>query len=288
VGRLVSVYQAAGGGAEAEEAGLEQRLADLCARGRAAHPALGLDDEVFVAHLARSGAAVDDVFSTLHAEDLYLARACLARNGAAIAQLREAYRPVIARYLKRVGHSASIVEEVEQQLWDAVFVGGDAGPKLASYAGRGPLGGWLGISAQRIALMTLRHEQAENRARNEVAARGRLVAEDPQLAAIKQRYRAQFQDAVDAAIATLDDRDKTLYRMHLVDGLTLESIAKVYGVTHPTIMRWLDRARLRLLDEAKRRLREALAVSSNEFDSIARLLISQLELDISLALAKAP
>jgi RNA polymerase sigma-70 factor (ECF subfamily) len=288
VSRLVSIYQAAGGGADGEEAGLEQRLADLCSRGRAAHPALELDAAVFVAHLARCGAAVGDVLGELHAEDLYLACACLAGDGAAIAKLREAYRPVVVRYLKRIGHSESILEDVEQRLWDAIFVGGDAGPKLAVYAGRGPLGGWVGISAQRIALMTLRHEQAESRARNEVAARGRLAAEDPQMAAIKQRYRAQFQGAVDAAISTLDDRDKTLYRMHLVDGLTLERIAKVYGVTHPTILRWLERARQRVLEEAKRRLREVLAVSSNEFDSIARLLISQLELDISLALAKAP
>jgi hypothetical protein len=76
--------------------------------------------------------------------------------------------------------------------------------------------------------------------------------------------------------------------MHLVDGLTLERIAKVYGVTHPTIMRWLEHARQRVLDEAKRRLREVLPVSSTEFDSIARLLISQLDLDISLALSKVP
>lgn len=85
------------------------------------------------------------------------------------------------------------------------------------------------------------------------------------------------------AIAALDNRDKVLYRMHVVEGLTLERIAKAYGVTHPTTIRWLERARNEVLDEAKRRMREVLAVSTDEFDSISRLIVSQLALDISRA-----
>jgi RNA polymerase sigma-70 factor (ECF subfamily) len=286
---LTVIWREAGGeGSDADPDGLELRLAELCARGRAAHPALGIDDESFVAHLGRCGAAIDYGLRDIHAEDLYLACACLAGNAAAVVQLRDAFAPVIPRYLKRVGRSSAIREEVEQQLWDALFVGGADGPKLATYEGRGALGSWIGISAQRIALMMLRHERAESRARSEVAARGRLADVDPEMAAIKGRYRVQFQEVVDAAIATLDARDKTLYRMHLVEGLTLERIAKSYGVHHSTVLRWLEAARGRVVEEAKRRLREALPVSTGEFDSIARLLVSELDLNISRVLSKTP
>jgi RNA polymerase sigma-70 factor (ECF subfamily) len=61
---------------------LDARLADLCKRGRAAHPGLELADETFVRHLGnvmardRAGApSVDDRCT----EDLFLACACLAR-----------------------------------------------------------------------------------------------------------------------------------------------------------------------------------------------------------------
>jgi RNA polymerase sigma-70 factor (ECF subfamily) len=285
VGRLANIYAASADGEATDADALEHRLIELCARGRAAHAMFGIEDEAFVAHLARCGASVDDVLSTLHVEDLYLACACLAGNAQAIGQLREMSRPVLVRYLSRIGNAHLLFEEVEQRLWDSVLVGAVDGPRLATYAGRGPLGSWLGVSAQRIALMELRHERAESRARNEVAARARLTADDPELAAIKERFRDKFQEAFAVAIQTLTDRERTVYRMHLVDGLTLEQIAKAYGVHHTTVLRWLSAARARVLEEAKRRLRAELPVSSGEFDSIARLLMDEVDLNISLVLA---
>jgi RNA polymerase sigma-70 factor (ECF subfamily) len=290
VGRLTKIYMAFATRADLdiEPAVLEGKLDQLYARGRAAHPALGLDDESFVTHLAKCGARVDDALTPLHAEDLYLACACLTGNLLAVASLRDLGRPVVVRYLNRIGSARLIADDVEQRLWDAVLVGSPQGPKLATYSGRGPLGSWIGVSAQRIALIELRHEQAEIRARHEVKAGHHLTGDDPEMAAIKDRFRDQFQDAVGAAIGTLEDREKTLFRMHLVDGLTLETIGKVYGVHQTTIFRWLSAARHRVIDEAKGLLRASLPVSSAEFNSIARLLLSEADLSISAALGHLP
>jgi RNA polymerase sigma-70 factor, ECF subfamily len=123
--------------------------------------------------------------------------------------------------------------------------------------------------------MSLRHELAETRARREIAARTHPAGDDPELTTIKERFRQQFHVAVETALARLDDRGKTIYRMHLIEGHTLEHIARAYGVHHSTVLRWLDTARERVLDEAKRELRATLPVSSAEFDSIARLLSSR-------------
>jgi RNA polymerase sigma-70 factor (ECF subfamily) len=285
VGPLANVYRTALGAEGEAHPGLELRLSELCARGRAAHPTLGLDDETFVAHFARCRAPVEEL-AELHAEDLYLACACLTGDAAAIAQLRAKSKPVLARYLSRIRNAKANFEEVEQRLWDAVLVGGESGPKLGTYAGRGALGAWIGVSAQRIALMSLRHELAETRARREIAARAHLSDDDPEMVAIKARFRPQFHAAVEAALSRLDDRGKTLYRMHLVEGHTLEHIARAYGVHHTTVLRWLDAAHERVLDDAKRELRATLPVSSGEFDSIARLLLSQLDLNISRVLGQ--
>src|SRR5262249_6008490 len=148
-------------------------------------------------------APVLDVLSPLHAEDLYLACACLAGNSTALSKLRGESRSILARYLGRIDGVGAIFDDVEQHLWDGALMGTGEGPKLRTYAGRGPLGAWIGVSGQRIAITMMRHERVEVRARQEAAAHRDLVGDDPELGAIKYRFREQFQDALEAALSTL-------------------------------------------------------------------------------------
>jgi RNA polymerase sigma-70 factor (ECF subfamily) len=289
MGRLLEAFQAARG-LSSDEAGSvdelsEGTLTDLYGRGRAAHPDLNLEDAVFSGHLGRCRADLAAA-GGLHVEDLYLACACLQGDARAISQARVTLQPSLRRYLAQVAEAAASFDEIEQRLWDSLLVGASSVPKLASYSGVGPLASWIGVTAQRIALMMFRHERAETRARDEAAAQETLLPSDPELAIIKERFRDDFQRAVESALGVLDDRDKALYRLHLVDGLTLERIGKAYGVSTSTIFRWLESARARVLDEARRRLREALDISSGEFESIARLLMSQLDVSLSRVLGK--
>jgi len=55
----------------------------------------------------------------------------------------------------------------------------------------------------------------------------------------------------------------------------------MYGVVRSTATRWLASAREAVIDEAKRILRDDLKLPAGEFESIARLLASQLDLNIS-------
>ena len=289
MGTLAEIYLAAApvGTAKGDVDSLERRLGELCTRAQTAYPKFGLPDEVFVAHLATCGASVLDVLESPHVEDLYLACAALAGNNAAVGRLQSDAKPILKRHLTRIPGGKVFSDEVEQQLWRSLLVGSGDGPKLASYAGRGAIVRWIAVSGQRIALMILRHERVEARVRQEAAAQRNLVSDDPELRAIKARFREQLQAALDGALEGLDDREKTIYRMHLVDDLPIVHIAKVYGVHHATILRWLSSARERIVDDAKRRLRATLPVSSEEFDSIVRLLVSQLELNASKMLGKS-
>jgi RNA polymerase sigma-70 factor (ECF subfamily) len=266
---------------------LEGALAALCARGRAAHPDASISDETFVAHLGRCGAAVDGPPETIFVEDLYASCACLQGDGAAIAKLRASSRIVLAGYLRRIDASTSFVDEIEQRLWDVILVGTLAAPpRLAGYSGQGPLAGWLGIAAQRLALMLRRHEDAEERAGKGAAAEAQLVSGDPELAFIKAQYREQFQRALSAALLVLDDRQRMIYRLHLVDGLSVDRIAKMYGVSQSTVSRWLAGARKSVIDEARRILAEELKLSGRDFESIARVMVSQLDLSLSQIIRK--
>jgi RNA polymerase sigma-70 factor (ECF subfamily) len=274
-----------GAGNDAPE--LERTLEALVSRGRAAHPDLSLDAVAFAAHLGACGASVGSDGVAVHAEDLYLACAALRGDGAAVAELRRAHRPVLAGYLRHLNPSRAFVDEVEQRLWDGLLVGsGGAPPKLALYSGQGALAGWVGIAGQRIALTMQRHEQAEDRAIGRVAADADLLAQDPELDFIKGELRTPFRKAISMALDALDDRERMIYRMHIVDGLTVESIGRVYGVSHTTVSRWLAKARDTIIAEARRLLREEMHLSPEEFDSVAELVASQLDLSVSRLLRR--
>jgi RNA polymerase sigma-70 factor (ECF subfamily) len=258
-------------------------LAALHARGRAAHPDLLLDHDRFAAHLSRFAADKLTEADALEAPDLYLACAAVAGVPAAVDKLRRVYWPIIVHFLRPLRMSKAFREEFAQDLWEALLVGRpSAPPKLAMYSGRGPLAGFLGVTARRMALSALRHRGAEERA----AVRGIARAEPPvnrdaELAIIKDRYRQAFQKAIEDALRVLDERARDVLRMHVADGLTVDRIAKVYDVSQSTVSRWIAAARKAILAEARRLLREHLPLSDGEFESLTNLLASEVELSLS-------
>jgi RNA polymerase sigma-70 factor (ECF subfamily) len=295
MGRLVDAYDGARATAGAVTSALaadslEPTLAALCARGREAHPDLALDDETFVAHLARCGAEVGsaDARDDLHVGDVYLASACLRGDVVAIERLRTAHRPALGVALRHVDASRTTADEVEQQMWEAVLVGTAASPpKLLSYSGQGPLAGWLAIVAQRLAITLHRKRAALERAHEAVRDEPEREPQDPELALLKERYREHFQAAMREALSELDDRARVVFRLHLIDGLTVERIAKSYGVSQSTVSRWMDGARQQVMATARDLLCARANVAPGEVDSIARLVASQLELSLSQVLGRA-
>jgi len=303
VGRLVEAYRSSGRGAGAgtatvrlgghtrhdghgaddgDDGVLEGALARLVARGRAAHPGLDVAEGAFAAHLGRCGAIIEDPTSDPQVADLYLCCAALLRVDEAIRILCGGLHDTITKSLRAIEPSSSFVAEVEQRFWSVALVGPiDGPPKLASYAGRGPLSGWVGVAAQRLALTTMRHESAERRAVASAAAEARIASADPELAFLKGDLRDAFQGALQRALQILDDRQRMVYRLHLVDGLTVERIARTYGVVRSTVTRWLTEARVAIVREVKRQLRDEMRLPPEEFDSVARLLASQLDLSVS-------
>jgi len=266
---------------------LDSILARLYARGRAAHPGLALDDEAFVAHLARCGAPVAVSPESICAEDLFLAGAALAGVSGAATKLQRVHRRVIAAYLRPLAASADLVAEVEQMVWSRLLVGDGSEPaKLLSYSGKGALAGFVGITAQRLALSLLRRQATDTRVKAALPAPTRATANDGELAFIRQRYRAAFQEAFSAGLALLESRERMVFRMKVVDDLDIERIAKVYGVNRSTVTRWLARARKTVLAEARRILCKRLKLTASEFESVAGLLVSQLDVSVSSVLGR--
>jgi RNA polymerase sigma-70 factor (ECF subfamily) len=293
--RLVEAYLGACEPVEArreeirDAASMEQMLGALYGRGCAAHPQLVVDGLVFAAHLGRCGAQVRGATgSDIHAEDLFISCAALRGDAAAVRTLRESHRAVLAAYLRPLAPSRDLLDEVEQRLWDAALIGSSgAPPRLGSYAGRGPLSSWLGVAAQRIALMMRRGAATQKRVLNNIALEPGPAIADPELAFVKEHLREPFQRAIVDALKTLDTRQRMIYRLHVVDGLTVERIGTMYGVSHSTVSRWMASARAAVMAETKRAFLEVMQIAPEEFDSLARLLSSQIDISVSLVLGKS-
>jgi RNA polymerase sigma-70 factor (ECF subfamily) len=260
---------------------LERTLTQLHAQGAAAHPELTVPEAAFAQHLARCGARLAAPAGELHAADLYLACAALSGNASALDRLKAEVQPAIERYLRPLGVARSALDEVRQRAWELLLVGdAERPPRLVVYSGRGRLHAFVGVTAQRIAFHQARHTAAEKRAL-EKAADLLGVQIDPELAVIKEHYRDLFQEAVDQAVRVLDDHERMIVRMQVVDGLALDEIANVYRVSQSTVSRRLAKARAKVTAQCRRLLRERVQLSTQEFESIFHLLMSQLHVSVS-------
>ena len=111
------------------------------------------------------------------------------------------------------------------------------------------------------------------------------LADDIELGFIKAQYRDDFRHAIEDALKGLDDRLRMILRMRVVEDLTVDGIARTYGVAQSTVSRWLDKARDQVVSETRRLVCERLTLSGREFDSLWRLVASQLEVSVSGILA---
>ena len=270
------------------ESGLSEGVRAAVVRARDALPDIVLDEEAFARHLTSvaAGASPAEV-SALAIEDLYLACACVAGAPGSVAAFTARHGEGVRNAIARVVRGADAAE-IEQRVLEELLVGAaDGRPKLASYAGRAPLERWLSVAAHRAALMWLRENRAEGRARDGAAGQPAPGDPQPEVGFVKERYRGEFEQALKQAVSRAPERDRVLLRLHFVNGLTMESIGKMYGVSQPTASRWLATAREGLLEQIKAILTARLGASSGELASLAALVASRIDLSLSLLLRAA-
>jgi RNA polymerase sigma-70 factor (ECF subfamily) len=264
---------------------LEARLAALVARGEAALPALKLSAGEFVAHLAARLPPSSHPARTLEAveaEDLYLAFGCALGHAGALAALEQTHLPSVARAVKGLDVSGTLGEEVQQLLRERLLMGRpDGPPRIAGYAGQGPLKAWLKAAAIRHALNLKRPGQREEPVEADRLAAMPLAAPNPELELIRRRHKEHFSEAFAAALATLDPRERTLLKLNTLDGLPLDQIAPLYKVDKSTISRWIAHAREQLQEETRAHLLRSLKLNSGELESVMRVAQSELSLSLS-------
>ncbi|MBZ0233994.1 MAG: sigma-70 family RNA polymerase sigma factor [Deltaproteobacteria bacterium] len=256
--------------------------------GRAAWPAIALDDERFVAFVAARLSAVADP-AAIAAADLWLACACLAHDPAALHGL-DAQITSLRPVLGAMRLDDDRIDELLQELRAKLLVDDPDGShaRLADYSGRADLRTWLRTAVTRAAIDVLRKRVDHALPDDDEVLAAPALGTDPELAALRARYREPFKHALLAAVAALDARDRALLRFHYVQGYAIDRIAAVYGVHRATAARWLVAAREALARATQHRLVQHLGVTLSEVQSLARLVESQLDLSLRRLLPTEP
>jgi RNA polymerase sigma-70 factor, ECF subfamily len=267
-------------------ADLESRLRAILGRAKAAWPGLTINAARLVSKIA--GAVGDEVavgLADFYAEDFALAVACADGLPGALSLCDKLCAGAITAAVARVDRSPDLRDEVRQILWQRIFVGTPAQPpRIYSYAGRGPLAGWVAVAAQRIAL-DLRREEARVSGGDPVADQVLPADDHPEIDYLRTRYKTEFEAAVGDALAGLPDRDRLLLRLTIVSGLSHEQIGNIYSVNQSTVSRWISRVRAQVLEATEREICGRLRMQPAEFRSLAGMLVSRLDLSISRVLA---
>jgi RNA polymerase sigma-70 factor (ECF subfamily) len=268
---------------------LEQTLYLRFSEAQAAWPELRVAPEVFFPFVASRLEGAD--LEKVRFADLYVACACVQRDGRAVGALTSRYYSEIDAAVARMRLPPAKIDDVKQIVSRTLFVGDEASPpQIAQYSGKGDLRGWLRVTAVRAALKILRKEKRELLVEDDAlfeAQAADVVAADPELLYVKEVYRAAFKQAFQEALDSLTDREKVLLRQHVVDGLSIDQLGALYQVHRATAARWIQSARGALLTRTRKRFMSNVKISATECDSIMRMVRSQLDVTIRRRLAEA-
>jgi len=232
-------------------------------QGKAAWPRVDVPLEVFAGHIDRLG--IDEARLATHAVDLFLVVATLQGERRALEHLDERLSAV-CRVAARVEPSEPFVEDVRQELRMKLLSG--PMPRLASYSATGSLSDWLRVAALRVSLNLKRSDRLLPAPAPELDRLIGAVEESE----VDRRYIEGFKSAIEASLMALTPRERTLLRLHFVDGLSLERIGTIYSAHRATVARWLAMARARVFERAKIELAERHGLRTADIKSLYRLL----------------
>lgn len=210
--------------------------------------------------------------------EIYLVAAIRAEvRGAALAFETRYLAPLRAR-LARLGLSDEALDEVKQRTREKLLVASEQAPRIVEYAGQGRLAGLIQVVATREALSLFRGRRRD--APMSDGAPEMAFDFDPGVEMLKGRARAAFVQAFARAVGALSARDRTLLRLHLVGGVTLEQLAKMHQVHRATVVRWLASAREQILQATRERMGSELGVHGAELDSLVAGIQSRLDVSV--------
>lgn len=272
-----------------DRARLDTSLRQAFADAARAYADVSVDTVSFARHLGGLLQPADDLLAGLAAlriDDLWLCFACASGASGGIATFETQILARLDAAIAGAGASPERIDEVKQRLREKLFVDHPERPaKIAAYHGRGSLRNWVRVIAVREALALLERDHRVVEPDDDALEASLEIDRDPELAFLKGHYRTEFSRSFADALAAMTSRDRTVLRLQHVDRLTLDQTAAVLNVHRATIARWNARIREELLIRTRDSLGRRLKIDAGEFESIMRLIQSNLEVSVRRLLA---
>jgi RNA polymerase sigma-70 factor (ECF subfamily) len=210
--------------------------------------------------------------------DVFLAAAAGDGDVCAVRAIEERFIGRLPGRIRRLGASAEMIPDILQAVRIRLFTG--PAPRIRAYNGASPLEQWIKTVAIRTAIDLHRKEVSSPRGAAEWSkvTSGQEVSAETLL--LRREHKREMEAALSKQLRALSLRDRTILRLHLIEKLSLEKIARAYGVHRVTVTRWVWNAGEIVLDGLRAHFLEHFGQSPPEFDSVARLARSQLSLDL--------
>lgn len=238
-------------------------------------------------------AAIDRLAEALHLEDLALAAACADGHEAAWEFFLRTYQLELTRAAVAIAggpHGQDLADGLVADLFGLDPKGTGRRSLFEYFHGRSRLSTWL------RALLSRRHIDAMRAGRrtssldaveraDEIFADTTARPPDPD----RRRLAVALQQALDAALAALDPRDRMRLACYHVDEMTLAQIGRLFGEHEATVSRKLQRIRQALRERIDGHLREQLRLGPDEIRDCYRCALEEGTVSVSgLKLVVAP
>ena len=259
-----------------------ETVTDALERGRRAWPGIDLPAELYARFLGPRAAAPND--EPQH-PDLFLVCAVLAGIPAAREAFESSAMKDVPKAIMRVSSAPDFVADVSADLRLSLVAENDGKPPLLErYQGTGPLRSFVMVLAMRRALDKKRRQKEVPTEQNALAE---LAGESASFQRVdSHEFRELFMAALKENLSVLAPRDRNVLRMHAVDGISADAIAKMYGVHRATVTRWIAGAKSSVFEETRDSLRKKLNVSPETFASFAREAVDEMDATLSSFLAE--
>ncbi len=252
-----------------------------------------LDSALAFVRAAIPGVSINDAGLRSHATsmqphpeylvDFCFAYAAMTGDPRACRELEMVHKARVNAAMGRAGLSEADLADATQTLWTKLLTANDPGraPRLARYAGHGPLAGWLRVCAAREAVNARRQHRRFEPLRDMTAE---FVSTSFDLEAALARAEAAplVRTALNDVLGQLPAKFQNLLRHRFIDRLSSEELASMYGVHRATVDRWIVRVRESVLAATRRAVQAQLDLRPDSARSLVDAIVADLEMSFSV------
>jgi RNA polymerase sigma-70 factor (ECF subfamily) len=192
--------------------------------------------------------------------------------------------PRVRSGLSRAGAVDTELDELVQDALTRVLVE-NGGERLRQYRGQGTFAAFVVTVAMR--LFSTRRGKASRETASAEALDALPMALDLEKHLARHQNRTHFAEAFRAALDSLDPRQRTLLKLNLVNGSSIDELAPMYRVSRASVARWLAQAREQLRVETLKRLAGATRLERGDLDGLLASLESGFDVSLRRFIAEA-